>query len=466
MRESLLYSLHYIIYGDSVMYYYAVVDVNYIVTQIGMDEVEVNDPAWIPIDSENYDLVGLWYDVETQTYSHVGNKYLNPLKAVDGTGSGLDADLLDGKQASEFALANHTHPASAEVPEHEHDEYALVSHTHSEYANATHTHDYASSNHTHTGYASSGHNHDADYADIDHTHTGYASEGHSHTEYASASHTHATVNHNVTINKSNANVILKVSDLTKGTLPTAASYDGMAVQDKSGNILANMRYAQETDGDGFLQFKCFDYTGDASDYVDLRVVKPVGSQGYAQLPNLVKLRSGNQAIYETDDFMIFGTGNKPTLIACKSDSPVTVNGTRMDVPSLVPRNTNTHGIGLSGQRFTNCYLVNSPNVSSDRRLKQDIVDVDVEQMLDFIDRLNVVTYAYKNDPSVERIGLIAQDVEEAGGEKFVEVGEDGMYGLKTADLVYPLIGCNQALISRILTLESRIVELESQIKKE
>lgn len=34
---------------------------------------------------------------------------LSKLKTVDGTGSGVDADLLDGKHASDFALAGHTH---------------------------------------------------------------------------------------------------------------------------------------------------------------------------------------------------------------------------------------------------------------------------------------------------------------------------------------------------------------------
>ena len=38
---------------------------------------------------------------------------LEKLKTVDGTGSGLDADLLDGKHASEFAAVNHTHTPSS-----------------------------------------------------------------------------------------------------------------------------------------------------------------------------------------------------------------------------------------------------------------------------------------------------------------------------------------------------------------
>lgn len=438
------------------MYYYAVVDVNYIVTDVHQLEEEVNDPAWIPIDSYNMDLVGLWYNVEDQTYSHIGNKYLIPLKIVDGAGSGLDADLLDGKQASEFALANHTHEGGS-VGEHDHDdEYAAIDHTHTEYASAEHTHTgYASEDHSHNEYAEAGHTHSG-YAPANHDHEDYADIAHTHTEYASASHSHSTVNHNVTIEKSNANVVLKVSDLTKGTLPTAASYNGTAIMDKDGNALGNIRYVQETDGDAYIQLKAFDYRGDAASAVDMRLYKTAAGQAYAQLPNLVRLASGNQAIYETSEYMIFGTGNKPTLIACKSDSPVTVNGTRMDVPSIVPRNTNTHGLGISGQRFKDCYLVNSPNVSSDRRLKDNIESVDADKMLEFIDKLNVVDYVFKDSPEIERIGLIAQEVEEAGGDKFIEVGEDGMYGLKGADLVYPLIAAVQALYSRVLVLEAKL----------
>ena len=40
------------------------------------------------------------------------NEILTSLKTVDGTGSGLDADLLDGQEATAFAAASHTHTAS------------------------------------------------------------------------------------------------------------------------------------------------------------------------------------------------------------------------------------------------------------------------------------------------------------------------------------------------------------------
>ena len=52
-------------------------------------------------------------DYISQMHPHLGsenpNYILNKLKEIDGSGSGLDADTLDGQQASAFALASHNH---------------------------------------------------------------------------------------------------------------------------------------------------------------------------------------------------------------------------------------------------------------------------------------------------------------------------------------------------------------------
>lgn len=60
---------------------------------------------------------------------------------VIATANDLNADTVDGKHASAFALASHSHS-----------DYALVGHSHSDYALATHTHTtYAAKSHTHVG---------------------------------------------------------------------------------------------------------------------------------------------------------------------------------------------------------------------------------------------------------------------------------------------------------------------------
>lgn len=294
------------------MFYYAVVDVNYIVTDVVEESELVDETNWIPITSYNMDYVGMWYDIEDQTFKHVGNKYLIPLKSVDGAGSGLDADKLDGLEASAFALADHTHA------------------------------------------------------------------------------------------------------------------------DAGGNYLPLTGGAVVGD---------VDITGEL-DVID----------------GLIRL-DGQQCFYNSGTNLIIGTNNLPTIIACKADASVTINGTNVSCGNIHPRGNASHGIGISSKRWNDVYLVNSPNVSSDRRLKENIEGVDADVMLEFIDKLNVVNYRFKtDDPGVERIGLIAQEVEEAGGDKFVEVGDDGMYGLKGADLVYPLISAVQALYTRVVELEAKMKE--------
>lgn len=275
-----------------------------------MDEAEVNDPSWIPINTADYDLVGMWYDVEDETFKLEGYKYLNKLVAVDGAGSGLDADKLDGKDASEFALANHTHESTA-----------------------------------------------------------------------------------------------------------------------SGNYLP--------------------LTGGA-------VVGDVDITGELDIIDGLLRLDGAQTLYNSGTNLVIGTNNLPTIIACKADKDVTINGTNLACGHIHPRAHGSHGIGISSKRWKDVFLVNSPNVSSDRRLKDKIESVDADKMLEFVDKLNVVDYVFKDNPDVERIGLIAQEVEEAGGDKFIEIGDDGMYGLHGADLVYPLIAAVQALYSRVRVLEAKL----------
>lgn len=154
------------------------------------------------------------------------SEVLEAVKTVDGSGSGLDADTLDGNDASYFASvtalngkadASHNHDAIYAPLTHTHEGYAPTEHTHNGYAPTEHTHDgyattasvtaletavddvetllgdKADSDHTHSEYITA-----ATYAagmsnkaDADHTHSGYATSNHSHSGYASSSHTHS-----------------------------------------------------------------------------------------------------------------------------------------------------------------------------------------------------------------------------------------------------------------------------------
>lgn len=330
---------------------------------------------WVEISTEDQTLIGKWYNKTDGQFYDKPNGYLIRLKTVDGAGSGLDADLLDGKHASEFALANHTHTG-----------FAPETHSHSEYASINHDHDsdYAPISHTHTGFADADHNHDSDYSPIGHTHTGFASSGHNHdSDYADINHNHDSD-------------YLKLSGGTvNGSIEVTGQY------------LMNDQYLATVN----------------------------------------------------DTTMTIGSINRATTINCGSNKEITMNGVGVWTPTIKPRGGNANqNIGTPSYRFNYAYFVNSPNVSSDERLKQDVESVDIEDMLEFIEKLDVVNYAFKNDPETKRIGLIAQEVEKAGGEKYVDVDDEGMYGLKTADLVYPLISAVQALYARVMELETKVKE--------
>ena len=163
--------------------------------------------------------------------------------------------------------------------------------------------------------------------------------------------------------------------------------------------------------------------------------------------------NGNQAVYDNGTVMMFGTGNRDTTVVCANDGDVTVQGGRIYAPSLVPRANNSFQIGNTSNRYKSIYLVSQPNVSSDERCKRDIHDLPGSKMLDFINRLDVVEYNYKDDPEgcEKRIGLIAQEMIASDPEMakyFVDRDEDGYYSIRPADLVFPLIAAVQELSKR------------------
>ena len=147
------------------------------------------------------------------------------------------------------------------------------------------------------------------------------------------------------------------------------------------------------------------------------------------------------------------------------------------VPDPQVNNFETSALGASNLRYQNIFLANSPNVSSDERLKEDIKPVsqdgtqtnaesafDQKDLLDFINAINIVTYKFKADKeNTKRLGVIANQFEEINPELaalLVKEGDDGMLGLQATDLVYPLISAAQALSSNIVSIEQRLNMLE------
>lgn len=245
-------------------------------------------------------------------------------------------------------------------------------------------------------------------ASTSHTHTEYAPVNHSHTGFATTSHTHTQSD------------IANLATSLSGKADATHNHDGAYLSVDGGSL------------DG-----------------DLNV-------------NGVLRVNGNQAFYTnaSGSAQTIGTNNATagTTICCGSSATVTVNGSKMNVPSIVPRATSIYQIGNTSLRFNGIYLVNSPNVSSDKRMKKDIVEMDNKALSDFVNSLNVVGYKYIGDDK-DRIGLIAQDVVEADdtlAPYFVEVDEEGYMSMRPSDLVFPLIAAVQKLTKEVEDLKSQL----------
>lgn len=95
------------------------------------------------------------------------------------------------------------------------------------------------------------------------------------------------------------------------------------------------------------------------------------------------------------------------------------------------------------------------SVSSDERVKENIAPVDAQACIDFINAVDVKTFNYK-DNETPCVGVIAQQIEKLSPElakRLVTKDADGMLGVKTSDLVFPLIVAVQTLSARVAELE-------------
>lgn len=79
-------------------------------------------------------------------------------------------------------------------------------------------------------------------------------------------------------------------------------------------------------------------------------------------------------------------------------------------------------LGASDRRWQTVYLYNSPNISSDRNVKQDIT----ESVPDIVDALRPVRYKRRGGPETVHYGFIAQDVEQALAQAGVDTADLGL----------------------------------------
>ena len=186
--------------------------------------------------------------------------------------------------------------------------------------------------------------------------------------------------------------------------------------------------------------------------------------GDLNVNGVIRANSQQAFYYNTaNNTQTIGTNNATggTNIACGTDATVTIGGAITKTPMLLPKTNNAYTCGNTNFRWSGIYSTAAVNVSSDERLKRDIMPIDADSMIEFIKNLNVVSYNYNDDAAdaKARIGLIAQQVRRADPEManfFVSEDENGMLGLTPSDLVFPLIMTVQRLSAELEELKSKM----------
>lgn len=104
---------------------------------------------------------------------------------------------------------------------------------------------------------------------------------------------------------------------------------------------------------------------------------------------------------------------------------------------------------------------------SDRRLKQDISALDIEESARFVMSLIPSRYAFKKNPDRIRHGFIAQEVDDVGYGDWTPVSDsvinDGYLRLDYTELIADLVATIQYQEARIDSLEERLAVLEEVI---
>tara|TARA_B110000977_G_scaffold122452_1_gene157335 strand:- start:619 stop:957 length:339 start_codon:yes stop_codon:yes gene_type:complete len=95
--------------------------------------------------------------------------------------------------------------------------------------------------------------------------------------------------------------------------------------------------------------------------------------------------------------------------------------------------------------------------SSDRRLKENIEELDVDKVLADVANVKSYTYNFKKRPEDPRWGFIAQEVKEGPLAHLVngKETEDSYLGINYLDMIAVI----PALVQKVLALEKKVSEM-------
>lgn len=161
---------------------------------------------------------------------------------------------------------------------------------------------------------------------------------------------------------------------------------------------------------------------------------------------------------------ISGAGNISGRIGMDSSgsavgfAPTWVAATQYAMNAATPNNTNT--VDFYCKDITR---VNN-NAYSDRRIKQNIKNIDIENSINIIKNISIKTFEFISRPGETRVGVIAQEVEEIAPGVVSETG-DGTKLVNYEELHSLNIAATQELFKENEKLKDRISALESLVEQ-
>lgn len=184
--------------------------------------------------------------------------------------------------------------------------------------------------------------------------------------------------------------------------------------------------------------------------------------GDTNIAGILRVNGQQSFYYKTDtQSQTVGTNNAigGTTICCGANASVALNGASTKTPTIIPRGNNAYYCGNSSYRWKGIYSASAVNVSSDERLKENVKDLNPDDAAKLIDNISVKSFNYIDDDE-PMIGVVAQDIISASPELakvlVSQDEEDGYYGVKTSDLVFPLISVVQQLTEKVNTLTEEV----------
>jgi hypothetical protein len=180
---------------------------------------------------------------------------------------------------------------------------------------------------------------------------------------------------------------------------------------------------------------------------------------------------------------IGATGSYHEISGSAADAALYLRNTHASTPYGISANftgaspdNNTQYFFVGADATTNRVLIysdgdlqnhdNSYGAISDERLKQSIVDADLDSQYADIRATRLRKYKLKSDvdaygdEAVTQIGVIAQELMEVS-PGLVKVGEDGFFGVEYSVLQLKHLGATQKLMGMVEDLTARVEALEA-----